>query len=114
MLKLNKFTNDSFIFVEGFATAMRLLQIVYRSETDITVIVCFNYDNLKVVISHFYNLYPEAELCIWADNDLNGVGLKKAKEVAMIISTKQYLNNFYLLLLNIIATSIRIITIMNM
>lgn len=54
ILKLNKSTNDSFIFVEGFATAMSLLQIVNRFETDITVIVCFNCDNLKAVISHLY------------------------------------------------------------
>jgi phage/plasmid primase-like uncharacterized protein len=84
-LMLNQSTNDCFIFVEGFATAMSVLQIVDRFKADISVIACFNCNNLKSVISYFYSLYPEAELNIWADNDKSGVGVLKAKEVAAII-----------------------------
>ncbi|MFT4693584.1 MAG: putative DNA primase/helicase [Francisella sp.] len=97
-LMLNKSTNDCFIFVEGFATAMSVLNAVNHLKTtvvknnqtvelnnDISVVACFNCNNLKPIVSFFYGLYPEAELNIWADNDLNGVGIQKAKEVAAIV-----------------------------
>jgi phage/plasmid primase-like uncharacterized protein len=93
-LVLNKSTNDSFIFVEGFATGMSVLQavdnlkkiIVHNNQSielnyDISVIVCFNCNNLKSVVDFFYGLYPLAEFNIWADNDISGVGEQKALEV---------------------------------
>ena len=97
-LMLNESTNDCFIFVEGFATAMSVLNVVNHLKTtivknnqtvelnnDISVVVCFNCNNLKAIVSFFYGLYPEAELNIWADNDISGVGIEKSKEVAAII-----------------------------
>ena len=84
-LMLNKSTNDSFIFVEGLATGMSMLRAVERFKADISIIVCFNCNGLKPIINYFHGLYPEAELKIYADNDLSGVGIKKAKEVAAII-----------------------------
>ena len=97
-LILNKSTNNCFIFVEGLATGMSLLNAVNHLKTtivknnqttelnnDISVVVCFNCNNLKPIVSFFYDLHPEAELNIYADNDLNGVGIRKSKEVAAII-----------------------------
>ena len=84
-LILNKSTNDNFIFVEGLATGLSMLQAIERFKADISIIVCFNCNGLKPIISYFYSLYPEAELNIYADNDLSGVGIQKAKEVAAII-----------------------------
>ncbi|ABK88925.1 DNA primase [Francisella tularensis subsp. novicida] len=84
-LMLNKSNNDCFIFVEGLATGLSILQAVERFKADISIIVCFNCNGLKPIVSYFYNLYPKAELEIWADNDLSGVGIEKAKEVAAIV-----------------------------
>ena len=84
-LALNKSSNDSFIFVEGLVTGMSILQAVQRFKADISIIICFNCNGLKPVVSYFNNIYPEAELNIYADNDLNGVGIKKATEIAKSI-----------------------------
>ncbi|QIW10593.1 DNA primase [Francisella sp. LA112445] len=83
-LMLNKSSNDSFIFVEGLATGISVLNAIYDKD-NISVIVCFNCNNLKPIVSYFYSLYPNANLCIFADDDKNGVGIKKANEVAAII-----------------------------
>lgn len=60
---------------------------MYNQEVnnDTCIIVCFNCNGLKPIISYFYGLYPESEFYIFADNDLNGVGIQKANEVAAII-----------------------------
>ena len=80
-LCLNKSTNDTFIFVEGFATGVSVLQAVQRFNADISIVICFNCNNLKTVVNFFYGLYPEAEFNIWADNDISEVGKQKALEV---------------------------------
>lgn len=86
-LMLNKSSNDCFIFVEGLATGLSVLRFAQSQRVDhlYSVIVCFNCNGLKPIVSYFYSLYPEAELEIWADNDLSGVGIQKAKEVAAVI-----------------------------
>ncbi|MGQ4004388.1 DNA primase [Francisellaceae bacterium CB52] len=86
-LMLNKSSNEKFIFVEGLATGMSVLRFAQSQKIDglYSVIVCFNCNGLKPIVSYFYSLYPEAELEIWADNDKSGVGIQKAKEVAAII-----------------------------
>ncbi|APD50871.1 toprim domain-containing protein [Francisella hispaniensis] len=84
-LILNKSSNDSFIFVEGFATGMSVLSLVERFKADISVICVFNCNNYIHVIESFYSRYPNAELNIWADKDKHGIGEKKAIEVAAAI-----------------------------
>ncbi len=93
-LPLNKpKTTDCFVFVEGLATGLSILNrlnsistkgSLYNQEVnnDICIIVCFNCNGLKPIISYFYGLYPESEIYIFADNDLSGVGIQKAKDVA--------------------------------
>ncbi|QUE31394.1 DNA primase [Francisella philomiragia] len=83
-LMLNKSSNEKFIFVEGLATGLSVLRFAKSQRLDhlYSVIICFNCNGLKPIISYFYGLYPEAELEIWADDDLSGVGIQKAKEVA--------------------------------
>ncbi|AJI45122.1 DNA primase [Francisella tularensis subsp. novicida] len=87
---------DCFVFVEGLATGLSILNrlnsiskkgSLYNQEVnnDTCIIVCFNCNGLKPIISYFYGLYPESEFYIFADNDLNGVGIQKANEVAAII-----------------------------
>lgn len=87
---------DCFVFVEGLATGLSILNrlnsfskkggvINQDVNDDICIIVCFNCNGLKPIVSYFYGLYPESEFYIYADNDLSGVGIQKAKEVAAII-----------------------------
>ncbi|AEB27871.1 DNA primase [Francisella hispaniensis] len=87
---------DCFVFVEGLATGLSILNRLNSISTkgslfnkdvnnDICIIICFNCNGLKPIISYFYSLYPESELYIYADNDISGVGIQKAKEVAAII-----------------------------
>ncbi|OIN83058.1 DNA primase [Francisella sp. TX07-6608] len=87
---------DCFVFVEGLATGLSILNklnsipkkgSVFSKDVnnDICIIVCFNCNGLKPIVCYFYGLYPESEFYIFADNDLNGVGIQKAKEVAAII-----------------------------
>ena len=93
-LCLNKSTNHTFIFVEGLATGISVLNAI-DDKDNTSVIVCFNCNNLKPIASYFFGLYPIANLCIFADDDKNGIGLKKANEVAAIIpSIKIYLPPF--------------------
>lgn len=93
-LCLNKSTNGSLIFVEGLATGISVLNAI-DDKDNISVIVCFNCNNLRPIVSYFFGLYPNANLYIFADDDKNGIGLKKAKEVAAIIpSIKIYLPPF--------------------
>lgn len=84
-LILNKSSNDSFIFVEGFATGMSVLSLVEHFKADISVICVFNCNNYIHVVESFYSKYPDAELNIWADKDKSGIGVEKAGVVAAAI-----------------------------
>ncbi len=84
-LALNRSSNESFIFVEGFATGMSVLSLIERFKADISVICVFNCNNYIYVIESFYSKYPNAEFNIWADKDKSGIGEKKAIEVATAI-----------------------------
>ncbi|WP_265658072.1 DNA primase [Francisella philomiragia] len=87
---------DCFVFVEGLATGLSILNrlnsiptkgSLYNQDVnnDTCIVVCFNCNGLKPIISYFYGLYPESEFYIFADNDLSGVGIQKSKEVAINI-----------------------------
>lgn len=88
---LNKSSNESFIFVEGFATGMSVLSLVERFKADTSVVCVFNCNNYIHVVESFYSKYPNAELNIWADKDKSGIGVEKAGVVAAAIP-KVYIN----------------------
>ena len=84
---------DCFVFVEGLATGLSILNrlnsipkkgSLFNQEvnSDTCIIVCFNCNNLKSIVSYFHKINFEAELHILADNDKSGVGIQKAKEVS--------------------------------
>ena len=89
-------TTDYFVFVEGLATGLSILNRLNSISTkgslfnkeinnDTCIIVCFNCNNLKSIVTYFHKINFEAELHILVDDDKSGVGIKKAKEVAAII-----------------------------
>ena len=84
-LPLNKSSCKSFIFCEGFATGMSIMREIIKNKIDVTVIVCFNSSNIINIVKFIDYQFNDAELNIYADNDLNEVGLTYAKKVQQCI-----------------------------
>ena len=76
---------DKIIICEGFATAASL----YENSGYLTV-VAFDAGNLKNVAINIKSLYPASKIVIAGDNDLSGIGQKKAIEAALAVNG-QYL-----------------------
>lgn len=74
---------DKILIAEGFATAASL-----HENSGYLAIVAFDAGNLKEVAINIRALSPEVEIIIMGDNDLSGVGQKKAIEAAQTISGK--------------------------
>ncbi len=79
-LPLNQSSNNSFIFVEGFSTGMSILKEVLKNKIDVTIIVCFNCSNIINIVQFIDYQYVDAELNIYADNDISDAGLNFAKK----------------------------------
>jgi putative DNA primase/helicase len=76
---------DKIIICEGFATAASL----YENSGYLTV-VAFDAGNLKNVALNIKSLYPASKIVVAGDNDLSGIGQKKALEAALAVNG-QYL-----------------------
>ena len=74
---------DKILICEGFATAASL-----HENSGYLAIVAFDAGNLKEVAINIRALSPEVEIIVMGDNDLSGVGQKKAIEAAQTISGK--------------------------
>lgn len=85
-LPLNESSNKSFIFVEGFSTAMSILKEVLKNKIDVTIIICFNCSNIINIVKFIDYQYSDAELNIYADNDISCAGLNFAKKAQQHIS----------------------------
>jgi putative DNA primase/helicase len=72
---------DRIIICEGFATAASL----YENSGYLTV-VAFDAGNLKNVAINIKSLYPVSKIVIAGDNDLSGIGQKKALEAALAVN----------------------------
>jgi putative DNA primase/helicase len=72
---------DKIIICEGFATAASL----YENSGYLTV-VAFDAGNLKNVAINIKSLYPASKIVIAGDNDLSGIGQKKAIEAALAVN----------------------------
>ena len=66
------------LIAEGFATGASLFE-----NCGYLTVVAFDAGNLKDVAIVIKSLYPDSEIIICGDNDLNGVGQKKAIEAAL-------------------------------
>lgn len=75
--------SEKILICEGFATAGSL----YKNSGYLTI-VAFDAGNLKEVSKNIKGLQLEAEIIICGDNDLSGVGQKKAIEAAIAINGK--------------------------
>ena len=76
---------DKIIICEGFATAASL----YENSGYLTV-VAFDAGNLKNVAINIKSLYSASKIVIAGENDLSGIGQKKAIEAALAVNG-QYL-----------------------
>ena len=76
---------DKIIICEGFATAASL----YENSGYLTV-VAFDAGNLKNVALNIKSLYSASKIVVAGDNDLSGIGQKKALEAALAVNG-QYL-----------------------
>ena len=70
-------------FGEGYATCATI-----HEEKKIPMVVCFNAGNLKNVSMKFSDSIPNKEYIIFADNDENDVGKKKAIEAAQKVDAE--------------------------
>ena len=64
-------------FGEGYATCATIFE-----DQNIPMVVCFNAGNLLSINTKFMESIPNKEFIIYADNDANGIGEKKAIEAA--------------------------------
>jgi putative DNA primase/helicase len=71
------------VICEGFATGASLFE-----SSGFMTVVAFDAGNLKEVATNIRALYPKSEIVIAGDNDLSGVGQKKAIEAALAINGK--------------------------
>lgn len=71
------------LITEGYATAATLFEA-----TSHFTIVAFDAGNLTAIAKTISAIVPEANIIICADNDISGVGEKKAREAAMAINCK--------------------------
>jgi putative DNA primase/helicase len=74
---------DKILICEGFATASSLFE-----STGFMTVVAFDAGNLLEVATNIRTLYPRSEIVIAGDNDLSGVGQKKAIEAALSVGGK--------------------------
>jgi|APLak6261658528_1056013.scaffolds.fasta_scaffold00260_5 putative DNA primase/helicase len=74
---------DTILICEGFATGASLFE-----DKGLLTIVAFDAGNLTPAAEVIRGLYPQAEIIIAGDNDLSGIGEKKAREAALTISGK--------------------------
>ncbi|MEI6334298.1 MAG: toprim domain-containing protein [Methylococcaceae bacterium] len=74
---------DKILICEGFATGASLFE-----SCGFMTVVAFDAGNLKEVAINIRALYPKSEIVIAGDNDLSGVGQKKAIEAALAINGK--------------------------
>ena len=85
-LPLNESSNKNFIFCEGFATGSSILNEVEKNKIDVTVISCFNSSNIINIVKFINYQYNDANLYIYADNDIHNGGLNFAKKTQQCIS----------------------------
>ena len=74
---------DKIVICEGFATGASLFE-----SSGFMTVIAFDAGNLKEVAINIRALYPRSEIVIAGDNDLSGVGQKKAIEAALVIHGK--------------------------
>ena len=74
---------DKILICEGLATGSSLLE-----SSGFMTVIAFDAGNLKEVATNIRALYPRSEIVIAGDNDLSGVGQKKAIEAALAIHGK--------------------------
>ena len=77
---------DKVLVCEGFATACSL-----REDSDYLTVIAFDAGNLKEVAKVVKSLYPYSEIIICGDNDITGIGQRKAMEAASAINGKYLL-----------------------
>lgn len=81
---------DDIIYIaEGYATAASI-----HEATGSAVVVAFNAGNLLDVAKTIRAKYPDINLVICADDDLSGVGIKKANEAAEQVGASVFLPLF--------------------
>ncbi|SFE41225.1 toprim domain-containing protein [Nitrosomonas sp. Nm166] len=71
------------LICEGFATGASLYE-----DCGQRVVIAFDAGNLLSVTKNIRELSPDSEIIICGDNDLSGVGKKKAREAALAIGGK--------------------------
>lgn len=81
-LCLNNGDSEHFIFAEGFATCMSILELIEARNIKATIVCVFNCNGYKPVVSYFKKRYPQAIFELWADKDKHGIGEQKANDVA--------------------------------
>lgn len=74
---------------EGYATAASI-----HEATGCAAVVAFNACNLMAVAQSIRTKYPDIKLIICADNDQNGVGIKKANEAAILVNASVVMPDF--------------------
>lgn len=74
---------DTLLICEGFATGVSLYE-----ESGKQVIIAFDAGNLLPVAKNIRELSPDSEIIICGDNDLTGVGQKKAIDAALAVGGK--------------------------
>lgn len=75
--------SDKLLICEGFATGTSLFE-----DTKQQTIIAFDAGNLLPVARNIRELSPDSEIIICGDNDLSGIGQKKAQEAALAIGGK--------------------------
>lgn len=71
------------LICEGFATGASL-----HEDSGYLTVIAFDAGNLKEAAISIKSLYPDADIIICGDNDLSGIGQRKAIEAALAISGK--------------------------
>jgi putative DNA primase/helicase len=74
---------DKIVICEGMATGASLFE-----SSGFMTVIAFDAGNLKEVAINIRALYPRPEIVIAGDNDVSGVGQKKAIEAALAIGGK--------------------------
>ena len=74
---------DKIVICEGMATGASLFE-----SSGFMTVIAFDAGNLKEVAINIRTLYPRSEIVIAGDNDVSGVGQKKAIEAALSVGGK--------------------------
>lgn len=74
---------DTILIAEGFATGASLHEASGKQ-----AIIAFDCGNLLSVAQNIRKLSPNSEIILCSDNDLSGIGQKKAREAALAVGGK--------------------------